>query len=103
MGISGGPYIIRDSSLVLGLDAADKNTYSGSGNNWFSLAASQPISNSLQNTPTFSTVNGGIFSFNGTNQYADYGSLLSLLNTQTVTYDGWLKWNTTGVNATILS
>jgi hypothetical protein len=100
MGFSDGPIIVTNG-LVLSLDAADRNSYSGSGTNWFSLAAVPPLSSSLQNTPTFSTDNGGIFSFNGTNQYADYGNIFSFTNTQTITYNTWIKWGATGANKTI--
>ena len=34
MGISGGPYIVRDSSLVLELDAADRNSYVSGSTVW---------------------------------------------------------------------
>ena len=40
MGISGGPYIVRDSSLVLELDAADNNSYIGSGTTLIDLTGS---------------------------------------------------------------
>jgi len=73
MGISGGPYIVRDSSLVLELDAADKNSYNGSGTVWSDLSGNNN-SGSLVNTPTFGSTNNGIFSFNGTNQYVNMGS-----------------------------
>ena len=62
-----GPAIIRDG-LVLSLDAADKNSYIGSGTIWRDLTANN-YSGSLANTPTFNSANGGYFTFSGTNQY----------------------------------
>ena len=38
MGISGGPYIVRDSSLVLELDAADRNSYVSGSTVWNDLS-----------------------------------------------------------------
>lgn len=72
MGISGGPYIVRDSSLVLELDAADRNSYPGSGTTWIDLSGNNNAT--LVNTPTFNSANGGSISFNGTNQYTNLGS-----------------------------
>jgi hypothetical protein len=68
MGISGGPYIVRDSSLVLELDAADKNSYPGSGTVWRDLSGNNK-SGSLTNGPTFSSDGGGSIVFDGTNDY----------------------------------
>jgi len=69
MGVSGGPYIVRDSSLVLELDAADRNSYPGSGTTWNDLTANNN-SGSLINGPTYSSANGGSIVFDGTNDYA---------------------------------
>jgi hypothetical protein len=38
MGVSGGPYIVRDSSLVLELDAADRNSYVSGSLVWNDLS-----------------------------------------------------------------
>ena len=54
MGISGGPYIVRDSSLVLELDAADRNSYPGSGTTWTDISGNAN-SGSLTNGPTFNS------------------------------------------------
>jgi len=89
MGISGGPYIVRDSSLVLELDAADKNSYPGSGTVWSDLSGNNNTG-SLINTPTFSNINGGSFLFNGTNQSV---SLVSLNLLQNFTLETWINQN----------
>ena len=39
MGVSGGPYIVRDSSLVLELDAADRNSYVSGSLIWRDLSS----------------------------------------------------------------
>jgi len=67
MGVSGGPDMIQDG-LVLSLDAADRNSYPGSGTVWRDLSRNN-YAGSLVNSPTFSSTNGGNITFNGTNQY----------------------------------
>jgi hypothetical protein len=73
MGVSGGPYIVRDSSLVLELDAADRNSYPGTGTTWRDLTANSN-NGTLTNGPTFSSTNGGSIVFDGTNDYVDLNS-----------------------------
>lgn len=68
MGISGGPDIVQ-SGLVLALDASDKNSYPGSGTTWFDMSGNQNNA-ILTNGPIFSSTYGGIFDFDGTNDYA---------------------------------
>jgi hypothetical protein len=52
MAFGNGPRIVSDG-LVLSLDAADKNSYPGSGTNWRDLSGNN-YSGSLTNGPTFS-------------------------------------------------
>ena len=58
MGVSGGPNIVRDSSLVLNLDAADRNSYSSGSVVWndVTLNGSATLSglDLVQNTLYFS-------------------------------------------------
>jgi hypothetical protein len=77
MGISGGPYIIRDSSLVLELDAADRNSYIGSGTVWTDLSGNGNTS-TLTNGPTFNSSNGGNIVFDGADDYVSCGTSSSL-------------------------
>jgi hypothetical protein len=65
MGVSGGPYIVRDNSLVLELDAADRNSYVSGSTTWNDLTINNN-NGSLINGPTFS--NNSIV-FDGTNDY----------------------------------
>ena len=67
MGISGGPNII-ENGLVLALDASDKNSYPGSGTTWNDVSGNNNTG-TLTNSPTFSSANGGIIVFDGTNDY----------------------------------
>jgi hypothetical protein len=67
MGVSGGPDMIQDG-LVLSLNAADKNSYVGSGTAWTDLSGNSN-NGTLTNGPTFSSANGGVISFDGVDDY----------------------------------
>jgi hypothetical protein len=73
MGIAGGPNIIEDG-LVLALDAADKNSYPGSGTTWFDLSGNGNNS-SLVNGPTYNTNNDGAIVLDGINDSISYPSI----------------------------
>jgi hypothetical protein len=89
MGVSGGPNIIRDSSLVLELDAADRNSYPGSGTTWRDLTANNN-SGSLVNGPTFNSANLGSIVFDGTNDYVSIPASMSL---SSHTFISWVYFN----------
>lgn len=69
----GNGSIVRDTSLVLLLDAADKNSYAGTGTSWSDLNNNGNVA-TLSGTPTFNEGNGGGLFFNGTNQYGTIGT-----------------------------
>ena len=62
-----GPRIVTDG-LVLCLDAADNNSYPGTGTTWTDLSGNGN-NGTLNNGPTFSSANKGYISFDGTNDY----------------------------------
>ena len=62
MGLAYGGAIVRDG-LVLALDAADRNSYPGTGTTWYDLSGNDEDF-TLNNTPTYSSTNNGIFTFN---------------------------------------
>ena len=64
---SSGPDLVQNG-LVLALDAADKNSYVGSGTTWRDLSGNSN-NGTLINSPTFSGGNGGNFSFDGADDY----------------------------------
>lgn len=66
-----GPRIVTDG-LVLHLDAGNRKSYPGSGSTWYDLTNTQ--NGTLVNTPTYSTQNGGFFTFNGSNQGVNLGT-----------------------------
>lgn len=64
MGFARPVTTIPISGLLLNLDASNSTSYPGSGDTWYDLADS-PVANNatLINTPTYSTNNGGYFTF----------------------------------------
>jgi len=90
MGISGGPYIVRDSSLILELDAADNNSYPGSGTTCNDLASIGNVG-TFTNSPTFNSSNGGNIVFNGTNSYIAFTNTTTTLANDNFTIDMWCR------------
>ena len=69
MGISGGPQIIRDTSLVLALEASDQNSNNRyQGRVWTDLSGNNN-SGSIINGPSLDSDSYGSFNFNGINSY----------------------------------
>lgn len=65
--ISSGIQIVTDG-LTLQLDAANTNSYGGSGTTWTDIAGTQQ-NITLVNSPTFTSGTPSYFTFNGSNQY----------------------------------
>ena len=63
---------IVTQNLVLCLDAANRKSYPTTGTTWTDLSGNGNTG-TLANTPTYSSANGGSLSFNGSNQYVDFG------------------------------
>jgi hypothetical protein len=83
---------IVTNGLVLSLDAADRNSYPGTGTSWFDMSGNGNTG-TLTNGPTYSTNNGGIFGFVSD----DFVTIPenSALNTQTPSVEVWVKTNST--------
>jgi len=64
-----GPDIVTDG-LVLALDAANVKSYPGSGTTWRDLSGNDG-NGTLTAGPTFSTDNGGVISFDGSDDAVD--------------------------------
>ena len=98
MGVSGGPYIVRDSSLVLELDAADRNSYVSGSTTWRDL--SEYLNNmTLSGGPTFVDEKLGVIQFDGVDDVGirGYNSTLSLPNYHTL--EAWIYTIGEGVNS----
>ena len=87
MAISGGPDIVEDG-LVLHLDAADKNSYAGSGTSIYDLSGNGHVG-TLTNGPTFNSVNRGYFTFDGANDYINQPS--PSLNLTNFSFSAWIN------------
>lgn len=88
MGGSAGPKLVT-KGLVLALDAADPNSYPGSGTTWSDLTGNN-LDATLFNGPTFSTDNYGTIVFDGDDDYGQISS--SPLTAITVfTFELWVN------------
>jgi hypothetical protein len=84
-----GPKIVN-SGLVLCLDAANKNSYSGTGNSWFDISGNNRTA-TLFNTPTFNNRFGGVMTFDDTAfEYATIPNIGSLTN---FSVEAWARTN----------
>ena len=96
MGAASGPYIVEDG-LVLCLDAANRQSYAGSGTVWRDLAGSN--NGTLVNGVGYSSANEGSLVFDGSNDFIEQtNSLLlgtnftiSLVFKQTATRSDWVR------------
>ena len=88
-----GPNIVTDG-LVLCLDAADKNSYPGSGTTWYDLSGNG-YNGTMTNGPTFDSDGGGCLSFTAAStHYVDVTSPPGLK-----TYSSMCIWFNTGVDS----
>jgi hypothetical protein len=91
----GGPIVI--DNLVYALDAGNLVSYPKTGTAWYTLTGS--VDGTLTNGPTFSPINGGYISFDGTNDYVGFGNNILFpgvsLNgtTPELTIDVWVNWD----------
>jgi Concanavalin A-like lectin/glucanases superfamily len=98
-----GPHEVTNG-LVGYFDAGNTKSYSGSGTTWTDLSGSGN-NGTLSNTPTYSsTTNGGIFTFNGTNQYLTVSALTDAFLQGTWTASFWVNFTSvTGGYKVLLS
>jgi hypothetical protein len=92
MSFSHSPRIVTDG-LVLCLDAANPQSYPGSGTSWADLSGNGNTG-TLINGPTFNSGNSGSIVFDGSNDYVNCGNSTTLQLTSAITIDIWLKVDT---------
>ena len=80
-----GPKRAGKENLIFALDAADKNSYPGSGTAWTNLAG--PYNGTLTNGPTYSSENGGLIVFDGTDDYIQTALVMPSPSTVSTTYE----------------
>ena len=88
MALLHSPRIITDG-LVLCLDAANRQSYPGSGLVWTNLAGSN--NGTLTNGPTFNSTNGGSVVFDGIDDYVNLGDILKFTKTQEASISVWFS------------
>jgi hypothetical protein len=90
MAIFRGPKIVTNG-LVLALDAADKNSYIGSGTTWKDLSGNNNTG-TLTNGPTFSAGNMGSIVYDGVDDYVNLGNASSIkMGSGNFTISTWVK------------
>ena len=98
MAYGNGPRIIT-SGLISLLDAADRNSYPGSGTTWRDVVGTFR-SFILTNGPTFDSANGGSIVFDGVDDYALYNDDI---NTSLLTVSIWVYKTSTASNQGIMN
>jgi hypothetical protein len=92
MAISYNPRIVTDG-LVLALDAGNPKSYPGSGTAWTDLSGNGNTG-TLVNGVGFDSGNLGSLSFDGTDDYVDLGSIITM-SRSAATCDFWINKGTT--------
>jgi len=82
--------IVTDG-LVLNLDAGYTVSYPRTGTTCYDMSGNSNTGN-LQNSVTFSSTNGGMFTFDGTDDYIDCGNNSSLNSIVSYTVSTWINF-----------
>ena len=83
----GAPSIVQDG-LVFYVDAANGDSYISGSSDTFSLI-NPSITGSLKNDTSFAFSNAGIWEFDGSDEYIDFGNLLTLKDASIITWNLW--------------
>jgi hypothetical protein len=83
---------IVTNGLILALDAADRNSYSGSGTSWTDLSGNGNTG-TLTNGPTYSSTNGGSIVFDGSNDLVTCGNASNIQTFSQITLSTWVKFS----------
>ena len=92
MGVKAGPRIVKEG-LILDVDATVSRSYSGVGLTSFGLVSG--IGGTLVNGVGFTSSNNGLFTFDGTNDYINFGNS-SALQQSNGTISAWTKASSPG-------
>lgn len=92
-----GPRIVTDG-LVLALDAADKNSYPGSGSGWYDLSGNSNHC-TLTNSPSFSNNNGGKIILDGINDWIATSFNPNINNNRLLTMEIWFRDDSPGISS----
>jgi hypothetical protein len=86
----GNKSIVTDG-LMFCFDAANRQSYAGSGTSWDSIINNQ--TGTLINGPTFNTYNGGAITLDGTNDYIQVDNFDNTAST-IYSFDMFARWRT---------
>ena len=92
---------IIQTGLKTHLDASTRESYPGSGTNWYDLSGNENHA-TLTNGPTFSSTNGGSIVFDGINDYGVINDYTDI-NLSAGTICAWVKYNTIATNRVVIS
>jgi hypothetical protein len=99
MGVYGGPDIVTDG-LVFAMDAANKQSYPRTGTTATdiieNIAGTLTGAGGSNNTPQWENTNGGVFDFDGTDDYINYGNISSINSLTSLTISIWCKKDNSG-------
>jgi hypothetical protein len=93
--VSAAPSIVQ-TGLLVNLDPGQTSSYSGTGSAWTNIGSGGTTYNAAptnQTAPTYSATNGGIFTFNGTNQGTQVARGVLA---DDITLSAWFKTSSTG-------
>ena len=83
-----GPNIVTDN-LILYVDAGNVQSYPGSGTTWYDLSGNDYHMVNGNTMPTYSSADGGKFTFNGSTQWVT--ASIPSLNINPFTYCVWVR------------
>jgi len=89
-GFTGAPPIVTDG-LVFAVDAANYESYPGSGTTWSDLSGNGN-NGTLTNGPTYSTDGKGSIVFDGANDYVSIPNTNFQFSNQELTYEIWVNF-----------
>jgi hypothetical protein len=91
MALTHSPSIVTNG-LVLCLDAANRKSYPGSGNTWTDLSGNGNTGTLSATSIGYNSANGGILTFDGTDDYAKISSPSPLSSTKIFTFEIWVNF-----------
>ena len=100
MGLKHHPRVVTNG-LVMYVDAANPRSYSGSGLTVNGLVGG--IGGTLVNGVGFGSTNNGFFTFDGTNDYAEFPYNASINNVTQMTIECWYKSSNISVGGMLFS
>jgi hypothetical protein len=79
------------NGLVLNLDAGNYASYPTTGTKWVDISGNYNNGN-LINGPTWSSVTGGTFTFDGTDDYGSFSTNNLPSGNSEISFDCWVRW-----------